>query len=77
MRTAYNEFVVHRSGQDPSSDEISEKFNILGSTGNIYVSWDAAMYLTVQTVHMKTTPSCDCPDNLKGNAPCKHILFIL
>lgn len=30
-----------------------------------------------QTVNMGTKPLCDCPDNLKGNSPCKHILFIL
>lgn len=30
-----------------------------------------------QTIEMGTKPSCDCPDNLKGNSPCKHILFIL
>lgn len=21
--------------------------------------------------------SCDCPDALKGNCPCKHLIFIL
>ncbi|WVQ70005.1 uncharacterized protein L199_008229 [Kwoniella botswanensis] len=41
-----------------------EQFKVLGSTGNVY------------TVNIGTIPRCDCPDNLKGNKPCKHIIFI-
>ncbi|WWD10062.1 hypothetical protein V865_008195 [Kwoniella europaea PYCC6329] len=41
-----------------------EQFKVLGSTGNVY------------TVNIGTIPRCDCPDNLKGNKPCKHIIFV-
>ncbi|GMI30336.1 hypothetical protein TrCOL_g3396 [Triparma columacea] len=38
---------------------------MLGSTGNVY------------EISISTTPSCTCPDYLKGNAPCKHIIYVL
>ncbi|WWC89970.1 uncharacterized protein L201_004899 [Kwoniella dendrophila CBS 6074] len=41
-----------------------EQFKVLGSTGNVY------------TVEVGRVPRCDCPDNLKGNKPCKHIIFV-
>ncbi|GAA5923677.1 hypothetical protein JCM1841_004824 [Sporobolomyces salmonicolor] len=44
--------------------EISEEFKVLGSTGNAY------------TIKIGKTPSCNCPDGMKGNH-CKHILFVL
>ncbi|KAI0934905.1 hypothetical protein AcV5_006599 [Taiwanofungus camphoratus] len=43
--------------------ELREEFSVLGSTGNVY------------TVVIDNTPSCNCPDAIKGNH-CKHILFI-
>ncbi|OWZ58583.1 hypothetical protein C356_01179 [Cryptococcus neoformans c45] len=39
-------------------------FKVLGSTGNVY------------TVTIGDFPSCDCPDCIKGNSPCKHIIFV-
>ena len=33
--------------------------------------------LMVQTVVIDARPVCDCPDSTKGNAPCKHLLFVL
>ncbi|CEQ39533.1 SPOSA6832_01053 [Sporobolomyces salmonicolor] len=41
--------------------EISEEFKVLGSTGNAY------------TIKIGKTPSCNCPDGMKGNH-CKHIV---
>ncbi|WVQ78319.1 hypothetical protein IAT38_000404 [Cryptococcus sp. DSM 104549] len=41
-----------------------ERFKALGSTGNVY------------TVSIGQIPRCDCPDFLKGNMPCKHIIFV-
>ncbi|GAA5953924.1 hypothetical protein JCM21900_003054 [Sporobolomyces salmonicolor] len=41
--------------------EISEEFKVLGSTGNAY------------TIKIGMTPSCNCPDGMKGNH-CKHIV---
>lgn len=72
--------MIHRSGVDSKADKISETFNMLGSTGNIYVRSELDTEADAdlpQTVSMGTKPSCDCPDNLKGNSPCKHIIFIL
>ncbi|KIR58743.1 hypothetical protein I314_05583 [Cryptococcus bacillisporus CA1873] len=41
-----------------------DDFKVLGSTGNVY------------TVTIGNFPSCDCPDYMKGNSPCKHIIFV-
>ena len=54
-------FLIDREKQEGA---LSEKFLVLGSTGNVY------------TVMIKHVLSCDCPDALKGNH-CKHILFVL
>ncbi|AYV78107.1 MAG: RING domain protein [Edafosvirus sp.] len=43
----------------------SRKFNIMGSTGNIY------------TVTISASPSCTCPNCQINGATCKHILFVL
>lgn len=40
-----------------------EDVDIVGSTGNIY------------TVTIAPSPSCTCPDHLKGNQ-CKHIVYV-
>lgn len=70
--------MVHRSGLQTTASSSTESFSVLGSTGNVYVMFAAkACAHCPQTVSMGTRPSCDCPDNLKGNSPCKHILFIL
>jgi hypothetical protein len=29
-----------------------------------------------QTVHIRDKPSCDCPDFVRGNRPCKHVIFV-
>lgn len=39
-------------------------FAVLGSTGNVY------------SVELSHQPSCSCPDFMRGNCCCKHILFI-
>ncbi|RSH80431.1 uncharacterized protein EHS24_009009 [Apiotrichum porosum] len=46
-------------------DERMEIFKVAGSTGNVYT-------ITLGSTIM----SCDCPDALKGNCPCKHLIFI-
>ncbi|KAL4921141.1 hypothetical protein BDW62DRAFT_140320 [Aspergillus aurantiobrunneus] len=47
------------------TDEIPElKFDIVGTTGNIY------------TTFFRKEPSCNCPDAIKGNQ-CKHICYVL
>ncbi|KAK9694665.1 hypothetical protein K7432_013336 [Basidiobolus ranarum] len=43
--------------------DISQKFAVLGSTGNVY------------NVYIGHLPNCDCPDYVRGNL-CKHILFV-
>jgi len=44
-------------------NEITRKYAVLGSTGNVY------------NVEIGIIPSCSCPDHMKGNT-CKHILLI-
>lgn len=45
--------------------ETERTFSVLGSTGNVY------------DVSISRISSCTCPDFLKGNHLCKHILFVL
>lgn len=42
-----------------------EVVELAGSTGNIY------------TVTIGHVPTCSCPNFVKGNAQCKHILYVL
>ncbi|KAL4879743.1 hypothetical protein BJY04DRAFT_88923 [Aspergillus karnatakaensis] len=63
--TTQRMFVVGQTVTGTDPDEVPEmKFDIVGSTGNIY----------------KTTigkePACSCPDARKGNQ-CKHICYVL
>merc|ERR1712151_692915 len=37
---------------------------VLGSTGNVY------------EVEIGPSPCCDCPDFLRRQSPCKHVLFV-
>ncbi|KAF9519645.1 hypothetical protein BS47DRAFT_1312253 [Hydnum rufescens UP504] len=53
-------FLVDRERQDQA---LSERFKILGSTGNVY------------DVVIDKLPVCTCPDASKGNH-CKHLLFV-
>ncbi|SGY24324.1 BQ5605_C037g11645 [Microbotryum silenes-dioicae] len=53
-------FCVDRTRTSPTS----EKFSVLGSTGNVYI------------VTIDSEPACTCPDAQKGNF-CKHILFVM
>ena len=46
-------------------DNPSNAFKCLGSTGNVY------------TVTIGMVPSCDCPDHLRSQDHCKHLIFIL
>ena len=55
-------FLVQKG--DTTSGNLSCKFVVLGSTGNIY------------DVMIQQIPQCTCPDHRKGNL-CKHILFVL
>ncbi|KAJ7574813.1 hypothetical protein C8J56DRAFT_901748, partial [Mycena floridula] len=50
-------FMIER---ERDKEQLSEEFKVLGSTGNVY------------TVTICQTPSCTCPDAMKGNH-CKHI----
>lgn len=43
---------------------VAATFAVLGSTGNVY------------SVVFSHQPSCNCPDFMRGNCCCKHILFI-
>jgi hypothetical protein len=56
----------------------------LGSTGNVYVRTRLQCCPSQidhahasQTVLIGALPQCNCPDCLKGNVPCKHIIFVL
>lgn len=49
---------------DVNRQDLSCKFVVLGSTGNVY------------DVAIGRAPNCSCPDHAKGNL-CKHILFVL
>ena len=31
----------------------------------------------IQTVHIRQKPTCDCIDFIRGNHPCKHVIFVL
>lgn len=42
-----------------------ETVDLAGTTGNIY------------TVTIEHLPSCTCPNFIKGNSQCKHILYVL
>jgi hypothetical protein len=44
--------------------DTSMEYRVLGSTGNLY------------KIVMGPSPSCNCPDAMKGNNPCKHSLFV-
>ncbi|WRT67196.1 uncharacterized protein IL334_004162 [Kwoniella shivajii] len=56
-------FMIEREHVGEGSRQY-EQFKVLGSTGNVY------------TVNIGVIPRCNCPDNLKGNKPCKHIIFV-
>ena len=48
-----------------SVSEYVKKFNVCGTTGNVY------------TVSIKETPICTCPDHMVRRRRCKHIYFVL
>ncbi|KAE8537988.1 hypothetical protein D1P53_006055 [Cryptococcus gattii VGV] len=56
-------FMIERVSYANAPNQVDD-FKVLGSTGNVY------------TVTIGNFPSCDCPDCLKGNSPCKHIIFV-
>ncbi|KAH7407709.1 putative RING finger domain protein [Cadophora sp. MPI-SDFR-AT-0126] len=63
--TSQRMFLIDRErevGEDGESPE--EKFDIAGSTGNIY------------QVTICKVPRCTCPDAAKGNQ-CKHIIYVM
>ena len=53
-------------GNEDQSREnyLAQKFDVLGSTGNVY------------SVCIAQVPTCTCPDFAKGNIICKHVLFV-
>ena len=52
------------TGTDNSTGEnLRMDFQVLGSTGNLY------------SVEISKRPTCTCPDHLRRNNLCKHILF--
>jgi len=55
-------YLVDRVGDANSDSE--RKFRVLGSTGNLY------------DVTISRQLSCSCIDFVKGNCPCKHIIFV-
>ena len=59
-------FLIDREVQEPVGSEGggSEKFVVLGATGNVY------------DVTINKFPSCSCPDAAKGNL-CKHRFFVM
>lgn len=56
-------FMIERVPCANAPNQVDD-FKVLGSTGNVY------------TVTIGNFPSCDCPDCIKGNSPCKHIIFV-
>ena len=48
-----------------TSDCPMETVELAGSTGNVY------------TVSISHVPTCTCPNFVKGNPQCKHILYVL
>ena len=58
-------YVISSTAPPSSSSPSARSFQMLGSTGNVY------------EISISTTPSCTCPDYLNGNAPCKHIIYVL
>ena len=55
-------FVIDRARCD-TADCPEERFEIAGTTGNVY------------SVHIARQPSCNCPHALKGNQ-CKHVIYV-
>ena len=49
----------------PSKAKYKQSFQVMGSTGNVYM------------VEIKATPSCTCPDYMTRKRRCKHIYFIM
>jgi len=48
--------------EDAESAEVT--FAVMGSTGNVY------------EVAISSVPRCNCPDFLRRQSPCKHVLFV-
>jgi hypothetical protein len=59
-------FLINREVLEPAGSEgaASEKFVVLGATGNVY------------DVVISKNPKCSCPDAAKGNI-CKHRFFVM
>ncbi|PBP21713.1 RING finger domain protein (Znf1) [Diplocarpon rosae] len=57
-------FMIDREKSIGEDDTFIEKFDIAGSTGNIY------------QVTISRVPTCTCPDASRGNQ-CKHIIYVM
>lgn len=58
--TGHRMFLIDRARAGPAAED----FVVLGATSNVY------------TVKISGSPSCTCPDAVKGNV-CKHHLFVM
>ena len=59
---AFRMFVIDRSRGDTQGIP-EETIDLAGTTGNVY------------RITICQSPSCTCPDSLKGNQ-CKHIVYV-
>ena len=66
-------FLVERSGR--KNNALEEEFSVLGSTGNVYVV-NVSMIPTFVHLCARLINRCTCPDFLKNQVHCKHILFV-
>lgn len=63
-RAAIQRFYVLSRSRIEDSAFLGESFEVVGSTGNIYI------------VIIDQSPTCNCPHGQEGNQ-CKHIVFVL
>ena len=58
-------YLLDREDRHEDKNNLWSDFRVVGSTGNLY------------TVKIGAIPSCDCPDFLKRDDVCKHMLFVM
>jgi len=57
-------YLLERRDDASTAESPSADFMVLGSTGNVY------------KVQINGCPCCDCPDFVRRQSPCKHVLFV-
>lgn len=72
-------FLVERSGR--ANGALEEDFSVLGSTGNVYIVNVSMVPTYTPPLHLFLRSwwadcRCTCPDFLKNQVHCKHILFV-